>query len=667
MNTRIENCSAENGGGVFCGLNTSPKFAHNLIFDCVATADGGGIYCDFNSSPRFTENAIFNCTAGSDGGGVYCAEKATPLIAGNSIYTNSGTRGGGIASWNASPVIIGSMVSFNSATGNGGGISVSGDEVHPPAMISGNWISDNVGSTAGGGIHLSLTSTTVRNNIITGNTAMHRFGGGIACSSNTNVLIDNNTITENSAALGGGGIAGFSGAVMTMVDTILWGNGAIAGKEVSLTAVSAGAIQYCDIEGGPGSISVETGSTIELGEGLIDADPLFVVKAKGAYYLSQIAAGQSVDSPCVAAGDPTGTLLEGTTRTDQAPAASRDMGYHYPGLAYLVVGPGPQADNPPMVRVFPPGFMTTALSEFHAFNPQKYGVNVCCGDVDGDHRDEILAGAGPGEGLGPQVRGFHLDGNQLLGLNFHAYGTKNFGVNVAAGDLDGDGFDEIITGTGPGPGLGAQVRAFDYDGGPEVKPVFGVNFFAYGTPHFGVNVTAGDLDGDGFDEIVTGPGPGGMYGPHVRGWNVDGGPVTLIDGVSFLAYGTQKYGVTVACGDVDGDGIDEIITGPGPGAIFGAHVRGWNVDGGSATLIPEISFFAWPTSDLRYGARVSSGTDLNGNGRDEILVGQGPDPDAGTWIKVFIFDGTETMEWIVIDSFGDLGMTRGANVAAGRF
>ncbi len=92
---------------------------------------------------------------------------------------------------------------------------------------------------------------------------------------------------------------------------------------------------------------------------------------------------------------------------------------------------------------------------------------------------------------------------------------------------------------------------------------------------------------DGFDEIITGAGPGAVFGPHVRGWNYDGTPgVTPVPGVSYFAYGTPKWGVNVSAGDIDGDGYDEIVTGAGPGAVYGPHVRGWNVDGGTAAAMP---------------------------------------------------------------------------------
>ena len=343
-----------------------------------------------------------------------------------------------------------------------------------------------------------------------------------------------------------------------------------------------------------------------------------------------------------------------------------DMGYHCLGLARLLVGPGSAETNPPLVRLLPLECMADSPdTEFSAYGATGFGVNVTAGDVDGDLHDEIITGAGPGAIYGPHVRGFEGDGTPIAGLNFLAYGTLKYGVNVACGDIDADGFDEIITGAGPGAVFGPHVRGWNFDGG-SVSALSGVSYFAYGTPKWGVNVACGDIDGDGYDEIVTGPGPGSVYGPHVRGWNVDGGTATPISGVSYFAYGTLKYGVNVTCGDVDGDGIDEIVTGPGPGAVFGAHVRGWNVDGGTATAITNLSFFAWP-DEIRFGANVFSGADLNGDGRDEIMVGQGPDPAAGSEVKVYLYEGTQVSMWVTLEAFGDLELTNGAKVAAGHF
>jgi len=333
---------------------------------------------------------------------------------------------------------------------------------------------------------------------------------------------------------------------------------------------------------------------------------------------------------------------------------------------FVITGPGPGYDNHPLVRAFPAEQDANHSSQFPAYGPEHYGVNVTTGDVDGDALDEILTGAGPGDIYGPHVRGFDISGSAISGLSFLAYGTNKFGVNVAAGDIDGDGYAELVTGAGPGAVFGPHVRGWDFDGGPEVSPVAGVSYFAYGTPKWGVNVACGDIDGDGNDEIVTGAGPGAVYGPHVRGWNVDGGPAAAISAVSFLAYGTNKFGVNVTCGDVDGDGIDEIVTGAGPGVVFSSHVRGWNYDGAALTPISAISFFAWPSDDARYGVNVYAGTDLDDDGRDELVVGPGPDPNMSSLVKVYQYDGSQVSLWLSFQAYPD-GWMKGASVAAGNF
>ena len=337
-------------------------------------------------------------------------------------------------------------------------------------------------------------------------------------------------------------------------------------------------------------------------------------------------------------------------------------------LPRLLTGPGPAPDNPPHVHLFPPESQAAPEYEFAAYGASSYGVNVSCGDVDGDLRDEILTGAGPGDIYGPHVRGFEYHGSAaepLAGLNFLAFGTNKWGVNVAAGDLDGDGYDEILTGAGPGAVFGPHVRGWDYDGNGTVAAMPGVSYFAYGTPKWGVNIACGDIDGDGYDEIITGPGPGAVYGPHVRAWNFDGAPpVTPLNSVSFFAYGTNKFGLNVTAGDVDGDGIDEIITGAGPGAVFGPHVRGWNHDGGTIAPLPGFSFFAW-SDDVRFGVNVSAGVDLNGDGRDELVAGRGPESAADTELKVFTYDGSAVNQWLALEAYP--ARTHGTNVAAGRF
>src|SRR5262249_14185695 len=86
--------------------------------------------------------------------------------------------------------------------------------------------------------------------------------------------------------------------------------------------------------------------------------------------------------------------------------------------------------------------------------------------------------------------------------------TAEDAAHVAAGDVTGDGKADIVTGAGAGPG--PHVKVFDASGA-EVR-----NFFAY-APAFtgGVTVAAGDLDGDGHAEILTGAGAGAAAG-HVK-------------------------------------------------------------------------------------------------------------------------------------------------------
>jgi Bacterial Ig domain/FG-GAP-like repeat len=267
--------------------------------------------------------------------------------------------------------------------------------------------------------------------------------------------------------------------------------------------------------------------------------------------------------------------------------------------AQVVVGPGEGAE--PVVRLVPANGSPT---DFFAYNQAfRGGVRAALGDVNGDGTLDIITAAGPGGG--PHVRVFN--GTNLAELaSFYAY-TPTFtgGVFVAAGDVDGDGRADIITGAGAGGG--PHVRVFS---GADLSEL--ASFYAY-TPGFsgGVSVAAGDVDGDGRADIITGAGPGG--GPHVRVFR--GGDLAEL--ATLYAYSAAfDGGVSVAAADVNGDGLSDIITGAGPGG--GPHVRVFD----AADLSDLSSFYAYDPA-FRGGVSVAA-VDFDGNGDAEIVTGAGP-------------------------------------------
>ncbi|MFN7971085.1 MAG: bifunctional UDP-sugar hydrolase/5'-nucleotidase [Acidobacteriota bacterium] len=246
----------------------------------------------------------------------------------------------------------------------------------------------------------------------------------------------------------------------------------------------------------------------------------------------------------------------------------------------------------------------------------------------------VITGHGAGAGQDAEVRIFDADGAQAA--SFFPYASTGYGVDVAANDIDGKapGRDEALTGPGPSPVFGPQVRAFQNIGTPIAK----VNFFAYGTLKYGVRINSGSVDGDGYDEIITGAGQGAVFGPHVRGWNYDGSSVLALNKISFFAYGTLKYGVEPTGGDVEADGFSEMITAPGPGVVFSHQIRGFNYDGTFVTAIAKINFNA---STARYGGTVAA-SDVDGDAFDEIVTGEGAGPANPAVVSMFNADSTVT-------------------------
>jgi len=308
-------------------------------------------------------------------------------------------------------------------------------------------------------------------------------------------------------------------------------------------------------------------------------------------------------------GGPNGTidryLAPSTATISQGVTATSDL-----IITGTNIGGGPQ------VNVY--NKQTQQEVSFYAFAPEfRGGVRVASGDVTGDGIPDVIVAAGPGGG--PQVNVY--DGvNLQLFRSFYAYNSAfSSGIFIAVGDVNGDGYADIITGAGQG-------------GGPHVQVFSGLDnsniasFFAY-SPTFtgGVSVASGDLNADGYSDVVVGAGPGG--GPHVlavSGLQLSQGAQVIL--ASFFAFDPGiNQGVFVAAGDYTGDGVGDIVVAAGPGGS--PHIKVFN---GSGTNLID-TFFAFNVN-LTGGLSVSM-ADINNDGTAEIITA--PYTKGGPEVKVF--------------------------------
>jgi hypothetical protein len=218
------------------------------------------------------------------------------------------------------------------------------------------------------------------------------------------------------------------------------------------------------------------------------------------WFIGTLQVGQSVtltlDARVMAAGTFTNTAIVSISNPETTLANNRssvslrtppDPSGSVSKQDFLTISPTPPgATNPNLVGTLPLQAPATAASAVS---------------------DAVVA-VGTGPGVAPLVQVF----DRATGATrFSFYAFSPFfagGVNVALGDLNGDGTADIVAAAGAGGG--PHVRAFDGATGQEIR-----SFFAYNSNYVGgVSLAVADVDGDGTADIVVGTGAGNA--PHIR-------------------------------------------------------------------------------------------------------------------------------------------------------
>jgi hypothetical protein len=288
------------------------------------------------------------------------------------------------------------------------------------------------------------------------------------------------------------------------------------------------------------------------------------------------------------------------------------------------------------VHVYSGASLTSLWSAAGSFDKDHFGFALAnVGDLDGDGASDLLIGApqlSPGGHLTVGPAGYAEVRSGAGGaLIHHLNGTwseEQFGHAVAGlGDLNGDGVGDFAVGSSQGGNGGSGTGAVRVCSGSDAAELFTLNGFNGGSQFGRTVASAGDIDGDGLAEILVGA-PGHTFNTgRVHLYSGTGGaPLWTWLGPSQQA----RFGSALAGpGDLDLDGVPDIAIGA-PSAHGPVNYTGSLSVYSGATKALIFAVFG-PATSSYFGATVVGLGDITNDGRPDLLVGAHASVYQGTY------------------------------------